>query len=180
MSHIAPAQVIEIPVNMNGTLRVNVPTNMSAEQVQGLALERFRRMLNEELLLGEAGEASCQFDGAVWGTEGQAQVGELMFEVQHDMALNVSGAAVALRPRDGEFGANRFRSRVCAYVAEHEVYVTAADPSNGSERVLVTARMEGGDVIVHVMDPSGDDAYMETGMTPIASIPFPGLASALN
>lgn len=180
MSHVTSAQVIEIPVNMNGTLRVSVPCNMSAEEVQELALERFKRMLNEELLLGEAGEASCQFDGAVWGTEGQAQVGELMFEVQHDMALNVSGAAVALRPRDGEFGAKRYRSRVCAYVAEHEVYLTATEPSTGSERILVSARMEGGDVIVHVMNPSGEDAYSEAGLTPVASIPFAGLAAALN
>lgn len=104
MSNVTSAQVIEIPVNMNGTLRVSIPSNMCAEQVQELALARFKRMLHEELRLGEVGDAHCQFDGAVWGTEGQAQVGDLMFEVQHDMDLNVSGASVALRPRDGEFG----------------------------------------------------------------------------
>lgn len=34
--------------------------------------------------------------------------------------------------------------------------------------------------MVHVMNPSGEDAYTESGMTPVASIPFSGFASALN
>lgn len=177
---VAASQVIEIPVNMNGTLRVTVPAHMSQDEFREVALERFKQRLNAEVALGESGVATYAFAGEVWGTEGQAQVGNLMFEVQHDLAQNISGAVVALKPRAGEFGANRYRSRVCAYVSEHEVYVTAADPQSGSERVLVTARMEGSDVMVHVMNPSGEDAFSETGMTPLASIPFLGLASALN
>lgn len=179
-SQVAENQVIEIPVNMNGVLRVTLPPHMSEDDFRELAMERFTQSLKNEVLLGESGEATYSFDGEVWGTEGQAQVGNLMFEVQHDLAQNISGAVVALKPRAGGFGANRYRSRVCAYVSEHEVYVTAFDPKVGAERVLTTARMEGDDVVVHVMNPTGEDAHSSGEMTPLASIPFSGLASALN
>ncbi|HDS0957069.1 hypothetical protein [Pseudomonas putida] len=174
------AQSISIPVNLNGMLNVTLPSHVDAQEFCARALEQFKRMLEVETAMGESGEATYSFDGDVWSTEGQAQVGDLMFEVQHDLAMNVSGALVALKPRKGEFGANRYRSRICAYVSEHDVYVTGRCTQTDAERVLVSVRMDGSNPTVHVMNPSFAEDMDVEGQVPLVSIPFSGLAIALN
>lgn len=173
-------QTVSIPVNLNGMLNVNLPAHVDPDEFCARALEQFKRMLASETEMGESGEATFSFDGDVWSTEGQAQVGDLMFEVQHDLSMNVSGALVALRPRKGQFGADRYRSRICAYVAEHDVYVTGRCPQTDAERVMCVVRMDDGEPTVHVMNPSFEDSFELDGQAPMVSVPFRGLSFALN
>ncbi|MBM5458925.1 hypothetical protein H8F21_15265 [Pseudomonas sp. P66] len=174
------SQSISIPVNLNGMLNVTLPAHVNADEFCARALEQFKRMIELETGMGESGEATFSFDGDVWSTEGQAQVGDLMFEVQHDLAMNVSGALVALKPRQGEFGADRYRSRICAYVSEHDVYVTGRCSQTDAERVLVSIRMDGSDPTVHVMNPSFHEDMDLEGQVPLVSVPFRGMSIALN
>ncbi|WP_439126042.1 MAG: hypothetical protein ACNJA3_29515 (plasmid) [Pseudomonas rhizophila] len=173
-------QSISLPVNFNGLLNVTIPPHVNAEEFCALALEQFKQLLQAETDMGETGEASFSFEGEVWSTEGQAQMGDLMFEVQHDLSMNVSGALVALKPRKGEFGSDRYRSRICAYVSEHDVYVTGRCPRTDAERVLVVVRMDASDPTVHVMNPSFDEDMNLHGQAPLVSVPFRGMSFALN
>lgn len=175
-----PTKSVSIPVNLNGMLNVTLPSHVNAEEFCTRALDQFKRLLEAETKIGESGDVTFSFDGDVWSTEGQAQVGDLMFEVQHDMAMNVSGALVALKPRKGEFGADRYRSRICAYVSEHDVFVTGRCPQTDAERVLVVVRMDDSDPTVHVMNPSFEDAMAADGQAPLVSVPFRGMSFALN
>jgi hypothetical protein len=172
-------QTLEIPVSINGVLRVTVPPHLNAEEFRALALQRFSQMLETQVGMGESGEPTFGFAGDVWSTEGQSQVADLLFDVQHDLHLNVTGASVALRPKAGEFGANRYRSRLAAYVTEHDVYITGRNPQNDVERVLVSVRMDSAVPTVHVMNPADDD-YVSTELAPLFSVPFPGMSSMLN
>jgi hypothetical protein len=93
--------------------------------------------------------------------------------------LNVTGAAVALRPKKGEFGANRYFSRLAAYVTADDVYITARNPQNDLERVLVSVRMDSAVPTVHVMSPATDD-LVSPQIAPLFSVPYPGMSSMLN
>lgn len=179
-SDIGQTQSVAIPVNLNGTLNVTLPAHLNSEEFAARALEHFKRMIEAETQMGESGDSAFSFEGDVWSTEGQAQVGDLMFEVQHDMSMNVSGALVALKPREGQFGADRYRSRICAYVSMHDVYVTGRCPQTDAERVLVVVRMDDSDPTVHVMNPSFQDASAVEGQAPLVSVPFRGMSFALN
>lgn len=172
-------QTLEIPVNLNGVLRVKVPAHLNAEEFRALALQQFTQMLNSQVDMGESGEATFNFEADIWSTDGQANVADLLFDVQHDLNLNVTGAAVALRPKKGEFGANRYFSRLAAYVTEDDVYITARNPQNDLERVLVSVRMDSAVPTVHVMKPTDDDLGSPE-IAPLFSIPFPGLSCMLN
>lgn len=174
------SQTVSIPVNLNGMLNVTLPPHVNADEFCARALEQFKRLLEAESEMGESGDATFSFDGDVWSTEGQAQVGDLMFEVQHDLSMNVSGALVALKARKGEFGADRYRSRICAYVSEYDVYVTGRCPQTDSERVLVVVRMDDCEPTVHVMNPASEDALGSEGQAPLVSVPFRGLSFGLN
>lgn len=173
------SQTLEIPVNINGVLRVQVPAHANAEEFRALALQQFSQLLDRHVGMGESGEASFNFTGDVWSTEGQTKATDVMFEVQHDLALNVSGATVALRPQNGDFGADRYRSRLTAYVTEHDVYITGRNPQNDMERVIVSVRMDSAVPTVHVMNPADDD-LVSTELAPLFSVPFPGMSCMLN
>lgn len=174
------SQTVEVPVSLNGILRVSIPSHMNAEEFLQRALEHFAEKLRTKSQLGETGEAAYSFDGEVWSTEDQAQLGDVLFEVQHDIAAQVSGAVVALKPRAGTFGENRFRSRVGAYVSEHDIYVTARCPQTDAERVLVNIRMTDGDPTVYVMDPATNEYDSVDGELPIFSATFPRMSYGVN
>jgi hypothetical protein len=173
------SQTLEIPVNINGVLRVQVPAHANEEEFRALALQQFTQMLDRQVGMGESGEATFEFAGDAWSTEGQFKDADLMFEVQHDLSLNMSGASVALRPQAGDFGADRYRSRLTAYVTEHDVYITGRNPQNDMERVLVSVRMDSAVPTVHVMNPIDDD-LVSSALAPLFSVPFPGMSCMLN
>lgn len=174
------SHTVEIPVNLNGTLRISIPSHMNADEFLQRALDHFAEKLRTESKLGETGDAAYTFDGEVWSAEGKAQLGDVLFEVQHDIAAQVSGAVVALKPRAGTFGENRFRSRVGAYVSEHDIYITARCPQTDAERVLVNVRMTDGDPTVYVMDPATNEFDSVDGELPIFSATFPRMSYAVN
>lgn len=173
-------QIVEVPVNISGALTIKVPSNMCAKQVTSIALEKLSRMLEEEIAIGESAQASASFSGRACSPNLQVEECALMFEVQTDMSMNVTGAEVALKPRVGQFGVDRYRAFITSYVTEHEVYITGRGPQSDGERVLVMVRMDQGCPVVHVMDPIAEDAYGITGLAPVHSVPFPALALALN
>ena len=173
-------QTIEVPVNLNGTVKVRVPSHCHPEEVEKLALEQFKARLNQPVTFGESGYCSYEFRGEAWSTRGQARVGNLEFEVRHDMALNVSGAMVALAPAAGQFGADRLRARLTAYVSREAVYITGRKPGTDLEHVMVMVDIQDGEPTVNVMSPDGDDQFDADGSMPMVSVGFPGMCWNLN
>lgn len=182
MSHSSSQsnQVVEVPVNISGILTIKVPSNMCAKELTSIALQKLNRLLVEEIALGESAQACASFSGRACSPGLLVEECELMFEVQTDMSMNVTGAEVALKPRVGQFGAGRYRASITSYVSEHEVYITGRSPQSNGEQVLVMVRMDEGCPVVHVMDPRAEDAYGISGLAPVHSVPFPALAVALN
>lgn len=173
-------QVVEVPVKLSGTLRVSIPSHLDAEEFVQLALKQLSERISADTALGETGTVTYEYVADIWSPERQANVGEQMFDMQHDLSQNVSGAVVALKPRKGAFGENRYRSQIGAYVAEHDVYVTARCPRTGYERVIVNVRMNDGEPTVYVMDPSPDELLSEDGEVPLFAAAFPGMSFAIN
>lgn len=169
--------ISEIPINLNGVLRVrNMPK--SAAEVDRL-VKRFEQFIAQELVYGESGDCRFLFSGEVWSTEGEASVGDLRIGVKHDPRLNISGASVGLAPQQDEYGANRIRARVTAYVTPDAVYISARDRGVLNERVLCLVNISEGDLTCHVMDPSGTDNLSDE-VSPAVSVRFPDMISALN
>lgn len=180
LDHDDAFQTIEVPVNLNGMMRVRVPRSTHPEDAEKLALEQFKSRLSQTTHFGESGYRSYEFTGEAWSTKGQARVGELTFEVRHDLALQVSGAMVAVAPAAGQFGADRLRARLTAYVSREGVYITGRKPGNDSEHVMVMVNVQEGEATVNVMSPSGDDQFQAEGQLPIVSVPFPDMCWSVN
>ncbi len=169
--------ISEIPINLNGVLKVkNLPATAASI---GRIVEQFERFIAQEVVFGESGDCRFGFSGEVWSTEGEATVGDLRIGVRHDPRLNVSGASVALSPHENEYGANRLRARVTAYVSPDAVYISARDKDVLNERVLCVVNITEGDLTCFVMDPSGKDS-LSSEVLPEVSIRFPGMVSMLN
>ncbi|MAG65025.1 MAG: hypothetical protein CMK74_04020 [Pseudomonadales bacterium] len=169
--------ISEIPINLNGLLRVkNMPASAAA---LNKIVERFEQFIAQELVFGESGDCRYQFSGDVWSSEGEASVGDLRIGVKHDPKLNISGASVGLAPQRDEYGANRIRARVTAYVTPDAVYISARDRGVLNERVLCLVNISEGDLTCHVMDPCGADSQCDE-LSPTVSVRFPDMISALN
>lgn len=180
MSQNTDFEFIDVPVNLNGVMKVRVPRHYDKSQLQELAIDQFNKHIAQEIYLGESRNTSISFNGEAWSDTGLARVGNLEFEVRHDVALNVSGAMVGLAPPAGDFGADRLRARVTAYVSREAVYVTVRHPRNDAEKVLVAVTMSQGEPTVSVMDPdtSVDDDIED--QVPTVSVAFPGYACSIN
>lgn len=172
-------KVLDIPVNLNGILKVSVGDGISPEDIEALAVAAFTKMLRKDLKLGEGSGSTASFVGESWSTAGQARVGDLQFEVRHDLALQTSGAMVALAPAPGAYGANRYRAKVTAYVSREAVFITARDARTDGEKIMVAVTMESGEPTVSVMDPNAEDEFSATHQ-PIYSTSFPGMSCSLN
>jgi hypothetical protein len=171
--------ISEIPININGVLNVkNLPASTAA-LAQGEIIKRFEKFIAQELFYGESGDTRFAFTGEVWSTEGDASVGDLRIGVRHDPKLNISGASVALAPHLSDFGANRLRARVTAYVSPDAVYIAGRDKGVLNERVLCVVNITEGDLTCHVMDPGGADNLTDE-VSPAVSIRFPHMVSMLN
>lgn len=142
-------------------------------------VERFEQFIAQELVYGESGACRFMFSGDVWSSEGEASVGDLRIGVRHDPELNISGASVGLAPHSDEYGANRIRARVTAYVTPDAVYISARDRGVLNERVLCLVNITEGDLTCHVMEPSGSDNLCDE-VSPAVSVRFPDMISALN
>lgn len=173
-------QTIEVPVNLNGVVRVRVPSHVHPADAEAMALEQFNARLNQPVPFGETGYCSYEFSGEAWSTKGQARVGNLEFEVRHDLALNVSGAMVALAPGAGQFGSDRLRARLTAYVSREAVYITGRKPGTDSEKVMVLVDIQDGEPTVNVMSPTVEDEFNTEGALPVVSVGFPGMCWSLN
>lgn len=68
-------QTIEVPVNLNGTVKVRVPSHCHPEEVEKLALEQFKARLNQPVTFGESGYCSYEFRGEAWSTRCEAPIG---------------------------------------------------------------------------------------------------------
>lgn len=173
-------ELLEIPINLAGLLKIRVPGHLNPEEFRSRALAQFKKLLGTQYEMGESCEATFAYEGDAWSLCDQVQAADRLFDVQHDLSMNVTGASVALRPRPGEFGENRYRGRIGAYVSEFDVFVTARCPTTDAERVLVNVRMEDGNPTVHVMDASSPESADSAGQAPLVSVPFFNLAFALN
>lgn len=169
--------ISEIPINLNGVLRVkNMPASAAALD---RIVERFEQFIAKELVYGESGDCRFMFSGDVWSSEGEASIGDLRIGVKHDPELNISGASVGIAPQSDEYGANRIRARVIAYVTPDAVYISAMDRGALNERVLCVVNIAEGDLTCHVMDPSGSDGLCEE-VSPAVSVRFPDMITTLN
>lgn len=173
------ADFIEVPVNLNGVLRVRKPKNLTVAEASAMAVQAFQGQINRPHTFGESGQNGYVFEGNAWSTEGHARIGNLGIEVRHDVVMGVSGAMVALAPAEGAYGADRFRCRVTAYVTRDAAYITARDPRNDCERVMCLVNITDGDVTAHVMEPSGNDNHCDE-VEPAVSVRFRNMCSALN
>ncbi|HHH9441225.1 TPA: hypothetical protein ACP32N_003162 [Pseudomonas aeruginosa] len=173
-------QTIEVPVNLNGMMKVRVPRSCHPEDAEKLALEQFKTRLGKTIQFGESGYSSYTFSGEAWSTKGQARVGDLTFEVRHDIAEHVSGAMVAVAPAAGQFGADRLRARLTAYVSREGVFITGRKPGNDTEHVMVMVDIQEGEATVNVMSPTGDDQFEAAGQLPIVSVGFPNMCWSVN
>lgn len=179
MPNQSELEVIQVPVNLNGSLSVRVPKNMHRVEVERLAIERFSARISNPFHIGENAESHARFEGEAWGEVGNAKVGNLEFEVRHDSKTGVSGAMVALAPAPGSFGASSLRARVTAYVSTNAVFVTARSPQNDDERVMVAIQIVEGELTAFLMDPESANAEGESNSSDVY-MRYPNLVSRVN
>ena len=172
-------EIVQVPVNLNGSLSVRVPKNMHRAEVERLAIERFNAKIAQPFHVGETVETFARFEGEAWGEIGNAKVGNLEFEVRHDSKTGVSGAMVGLSPAPGTFGATSLRSRVTAYVSRHAVFFTARSPQTDEENMLVAIQIVEGELTACLMDPASCQSEGEASTSDVY-MRYPDLVSRVN
>lgn len=70
MPNQSELEIIQVPVNLNGSLSVRVPKNMHRAEVERLAIERFSATIAKPFHIGENAESHARFEGEAWGEVG--------------------------------------------------------------------------------------------------------------
>lgn len=178
MTNSTQYEEVDVPVNLNGLIKVRVPSNMHRADVERLAIERFNARLSQPFHAGENADTRVHFEGEAWGDSGMAKVGSLEFEVRHDAKSGVSGAMVGMAPQAGTFGADSLRANITAYVSREVVFVTARNPHTDEEKIIAAVQIAEGDVTAFLMDPNkAGDLDVQTSDLYVR---FPGYCARMN
>ncbi len=147
-----PKAILESEVNVNGETSITHPANINKDQAGQIAVELIKQALSRKLSCKKTGVTVQMMDGQVWSTQGSVNVGNLFFEVDHDVENRCSAAKVDIEPETTELGNGLVRARISAYVHPNRVYVTAEDPRTGQEKMLSLTRFEGMEISTRVCD----------------------------
>lgn len=167
-------EVSDVPINLNGVLRVRCARGTPRDEVHGQAIRLLNRLLAEAIRTrpSEGGVTIRDFDGECWSREGHVLVGDLAFDVDHDPGRGMSCATVDIVPAQQSFGANHLYAKLTTHTERDQVAITAFDPANQVEQPLVAVCVEHGDVVLHIFNRGADK---KVSTTPSATVRLPGL-----
>jgi len=116
--------------------------------------------------------------GEVFSDSGMVSIGELTFDVGHDVTQGTSYASVDVKALPGEFGEGRLKSSLRAYVTPTSVYVTANEPNTGMDRTLGRFSIHQGELHAFYMDPNAE--INDQGLSPCTVQAHPGFVRSVN
>lgn len=149
-------QEVRVPVNLSGEITLRLPTSMHRDEIERIAIDRFKTRLAQPFHMGESVDTSVRFEGEAWGNTGIATGGQLQFEMHHNQNTGVSSAMVALAPAKGTYGADRIRALVSAYVSRETVFITARKSHTTEEKVMVAVQIVDGELTAFLVNAEDD------------------------